>query len=91
MTDVFDNFVVTLSDPTGQIERECAEKVFTQKSVALTYALAMHAEEHGVPVDWARANAAIRNRWPKGLVRVKEMAWRLVRERAASHMKGDTR
>lgn len=89
---LWNGFVVTLADPTGQIERECAEKCFTQKSVALTYALAMSAEQHGVPVDWPRANAAIRARWPKGLVRVKEMAWKLVRERAApepSHGEGD--
>lgn len=78
----FDGCVITLADPTGQIERECAEKALTQKSVAMTYALAMSAEKHGVPVDWKRANAAIAARWPKGLVRVKELAWKLVRERA---------
>ena len=63
-----------LADPTGQIERECAEPAMKQKDVALTYALAMRDEEI-VPVDWRRINAAIRNRWPKGLERVKKMAW----------------
>jgi hypothetical protein len=79
---IFDGLTITLADPTGQIERECACKELTQKSVALSYALAMHAEEHGTPVDWKRANEAIRARWPKGLQRVKEMAWKFVRERA---------
>lgn len=83
-----DDAIMVLADPTGQIERECADKVFTQKSVALTYALAMSAEQHGVLVDWHRANAAIRNRWPKGLVRVKEMAWKLVREKVAAQPEG---
>jgi hypothetical protein len=82
--DRFDGYVVTLADPTGTIERECADKVFTQKSVALTYALAMSAEQHGVPVDWKRANTAITARWPKGLVRVKELAWKMVREKAGA-------
>jgi hypothetical protein len=66
---------MVLSDPTGQIERECAIPEITQKSVALTYALAMR-DEAIVPVDWKRANAAILKRWPKGLVRVKEAAWK---------------
>jgi hypothetical protein len=80
--DSLDGCIITLADPTGQIERECAEPALTQKSVALTYALAMHAESHGVPVDWPRANAAIRSRWPKGLARVKEMAWKHIRAKA---------
>lgn len=64
-----------LADPTGQIERECADGEFTQASVSLTYALAIR-DEPFVPVDWKRVNAAIANRWPKGLDRVKKMAWR---------------
>lgn len=63
-----------LADPTGQIERECADPTFKQADVALTYALAIRDEEH-VPVDWKRANAAILKRWPRGLERVKKMAW----------------
>lgn len=70
-----------LSDPTGQIERECADKVFDQKSVAMTYALAIR-DEADVPVDWKRANEAIRRRWPKGLQRVKQAAWRLLEAQA---------
>ena len=64
-----------LADPTGQIERECADKMFKQADVALTYALAIRDEKE-VPVDWPRANAAILKRWPKGLARVKELAWK---------------
>lgn len=69
-----------LSDPTGQIERECAEPEMKQRDVALTYALAIRDEDM-VPVDWKRANAAILKRWPKGLQRVKEMAWRMIQRR----------
>jgi hypothetical protein len=42
-----------LSDPTGQIERECADRVLKQKDVALTYALAIR-DEKTVPVEWGR-------------------------------------
>lgn len=66
--------IAMLADPTGQVERECADPAFTQRDVALTYALAMR-DERWVPVDWARANAAIVKRWPKGLERVKKRAW----------------
>jgi hypothetical protein len=44
----------------------------TQKSVAMTYALALKSDW---PTDWKRVNAAIVARWPKGLGRIKEMAW----------------
>lgn len=64
-----------LSDPTGQIESECANRALKQRDVALTYALAMRDQDL-VPVDWKRANAAIAARWPKGLVRVKQLAWK---------------
>lgn len=88
--DKLDGCVVTLADPTGTIERECADKVFTQKSVALTYVLAMSAEQHGVPVDWKRANAAIRSRWSlSGLERVKKMAWKMVRDKAGLSVRPD--
>lgn len=68
---------MVLADPTNQIVMECADKAFTQKSVALTYALAMR-DEALVPVDWKRANAAIIARWPNGLARVKGMAWKMI-------------
>lgn len=43
-----------------------------QRSVAMTYALALQSDW---PTDWKRVNAAIIARWPKGLKRIKEMAW----------------
>lgn len=66
-----------LSHPTLLIEQECARPETKQKDVALTYALAIR-DEDVVPLDWKRANAAILRRWPKGLHRVKKMAWRLL-------------
>lgn len=45
----------------------------TQKSVARTYALGLCSSW---PTDWKRVNAAILARWPKGLQRIKESAWR---------------
>jgi len=72
---------MVLSDPASVIEQECADKAFTQKDVALTYALAIR-DEDVVPVDWPRVNAAIRNRWPRGLDRVKKMAWARFKARA---------
>lgn len=77
MTDL----TMMLADPAGTIEQECASPEMKQADVALTYALAMRDEAH-VPVDWKRANAAIVKRWPKGLARVKEMAWKLLERRA---------
>lgn len=68
------NIRIMLADPTGQIERECDEPMLKQRDVALTYALAMR-DERVVPVDWKRANEAILKRWPRGLERVKKMAW----------------
>ena len=65
-----------LADPTGQIERECADPRMKQRDVAMTYALATRDERY-VPVDWPRAHDAIRKRWPKGLDRVKTLAWRI--------------
>ncbi len=67
-----------LADPTQLIEDECGNRALKQKDVALTYAIAIR-DQDVVPVDWPRANAAITKRWPKGLVRVKEMAWRRIR------------
>jgi hypothetical protein len=47
----------------------------TQKSVALIYAFLIQQEQ--MTADWRRINAAIIERWPKGLARVKEMAWKI--------------
>jgi len=60
-----------IADVEATIEREIAAKC-NQRQVAQTYALALRSSW---PTDWARVNAAIVARWPKGLNRVKEMAW----------------
>ena len=62
------------------IEGECANKAVKQKSVALTYALALRAEAiGGMPCDWKRANAAILARWSMaGLERIKTLAWKYI-------------
>ena len=65
-------FTAHIVDAAGVIENEIRLGA-TQKSVAKTYALALRSS---VKQDWARINAAIRNRWPKGLGRIKESAWR---------------
>ena len=44
----------------------------TQRDVAKTYALALRSDW---PTDWKRVNEAICARWPKGINRIKEMAW----------------
>lgn len=64
-------FTFEIADVEATIEREIAEKC-TQRQVAQTYALGLRSSW---PTDWARVNAAIVARWPKGLNRVKEMAW----------------
>ena len=61
-------------------ELACVEEVIeneikqgcNQRQVAQTYALALRSTW---PTDWARVNAAILARWPKGLERVKTLAW----------------
>ncbi len=55
-----------------------ADKRCTQKDVAGFYAdLIRCANIHGVAsIDWKKINEAIVTRWPKGLVRIKTMAWK---------------
>lgn len=60
-----------LTFPQQQILSEIADKAFSQKDVALTYYFCM---TNSRPVDWTVINAAILARWPKGLIRVKQMA-----------------
>lgn len=68
---------MVLAMPTWQIEQECANPALKQADVASTYALALR-DEATVPVDWKAANAAILKRWPKGLQRVKTLAWKIL-------------
>ena len=64
---------VELCDCQNVLLEEIADKHFTQKSVALTYAMAMESSER---VDWYVVNQAIIKRWSEsGLERVKRMAW----------------
>ena len=60
-----------IADVENMIEREIAIGC-NQKSIAMTYALALRSSW---PTDWARVNAAIVAKWPKGLERIKTMAW----------------
>lgn len=64
------------------LELQCVEAVIenelvqgcTQKSIALTYALAIRSSW---PTDWKRVNAAIVAKWgERGLRRIKRLAWR---------------
>jgi hypothetical protein len=67
------HITVELMDVEGVIENEIAQGC-TQKSVALTYAWGLRKSER---VDWKRVNAAIVAKWPRGLQRVKTLAWRI--------------
>ena len=58
-------------DVEWMIENEIKQGC-TQKQVAQTYALALRSS---YPTDWKRVNSTIEKRWPKGLDRVKSMAW----------------
>jgi hypothetical protein len=44
----------------------------TQRQVAQTYALGLRSTW---PTDWKRVNEMILAKWPKGLERIKNMAW----------------
>ena len=65
------DYIMELTCVESVIENEIAQGL-TQKDIAQTYALGLRSSW---PTDWARVNAAILKRWPKGLNRVKEMAW----------------
>jgi hypothetical protein len=52
------------------IENEIKQGL-NQRKIAMTYALGMRSTW---PTDWARVNAAILTRWPKGLERIKKLA-----------------
>lgn len=51
-----------------------------QKYAAMHYAIAIEEHHNGTPEEfeerhWVVLNDAIKRRWPKGLPRVKQMAW----------------
>lgn len=53
------------------IENEIAQGC-NQRAIAKTYALALRSSW---PTDWKRVNEAITRKWPKGLDRIKSLAW----------------
>lgn len=67
-------------EPVVSVEIACVESVIeneirqgcNQRQIAQTYALALRSSW---PTDWAKVNAMILAKWPKGLTRIKEMAW----------------
>jgi hypothetical protein len=68
-----------LADCTRVLLDEVASKKITQKSLSLTYAMAL-ASSH--VTDWAKVNEAIVSRWSlSGLERIKNAAWKLRAER----------
>lgn len=64
--------LLELADVESVIENEIAQGC-TQKDIASTYGLALRSSWR---TDWARVNAAITARWPKGLDRIKAAAWK---------------
>lgn len=67
--------MLKLSIPQQQILGEIADARLRQRDIAMTYGLIMKLGQQN-EVDWAAINTAIQNRWPKGLARIKEMAWK---------------
>jgi hypothetical protein len=66
-----EEFIMELMCVESVIENEIAQGC-TQRQVAQTYALGLRSTWK---TDWKRVNEAILARWPKGLNRIKEMAW----------------
>lgn len=66
-----DDWHVEVACVEAMIENEIALGL-PQKSIAKTYALALRSSW---PTDWTRVNEMIVKRWPKGLDRIKELAW----------------
>lgn len=46
-----------------------------QRDAARAYRWILEEYGFGVPVDWPAVNLAVVKRWPRGLERVKRMAW----------------
>jgi hypothetical protein len=65
------DFTVEIACVESTIEKEIAHGC-NQRQIAQTYRLGLQSSW---PTDWARVNAAILAKWPKGLTRIKEMAW----------------
>jgi hypothetical protein len=66
-----DDFRIEIACVESVIENEIKQSC-NQRQIAQTYRLGL---ESSWPTDWAKVNAMILAKWPKGLTRVKEMAW----------------
>ena len=70
-----DNLRIELSNCEWVLLNEIGMKEVKQKSVAMTYALALHSSERG-RIDWQKVNRAIIDRWSiSGLAHIKKLAW----------------
>ena len=65
--------IIELMDTTNVLLDEIKDKRFNQKSIAMTYHLALRSSDK---TDFKKVNRAIIDRWSvSGLNRIKEMAW----------------
>ena len=56
-----------------------ADKLSRQEDVASFYADCIICDSAEGGIDWATINKAVVTRWPKGLLRVKTMAWKMAK------------
>lgn len=77
-----DSWQINLVCCTQVILNEIAQGI-SQKSVALSYAMAIKSEAQGADEpDWPAINQAVIARWSRaGLIRVKNRAWRILEGR----------
>lgn len=78
-----DGFTLELAFPEWVIETEI-KMGMTQKQIAQTYAMALVIRSE--KPDWLRINNAITARWPKGLERVKKMAWKIFEQKRKEYI-----
>lgn len=50
--------------------------IYRQAEVAVVYAMLINMHEPGDVEFWTKINGMVTQRWPKGLERVKRLAWR---------------
>lgn len=64
---------------TQVLLNEIADKQFKRKDIALTYAISLKSSDE---TDYAKVNNAIIQRWSlSGLVYIKELAWKMIKEK----------
>lgn len=79
MTQPEQSYSVAMVDVEGQILREIADSRMKRADVALTYAFGLR---QGDPIDWAKVNRAIVDRWSLSALKwIKEEAWAWVKGR----------